>query len=342
MKNVLVSMDSIIKFIIMTVSLILFMVGTVHAEMKTYIGTDIYIMSEADNLKKAKDEAKKKALRNAQEQAGVYVSSYTKIKNNMVTEDEIITITNGILEVMNVDYEMGSNIDDINGIPIKATVTVRIDSDKIDNWLDKDIEEKHNQRRKLDQEIEQKNQQLQDLNSKIDKLFQAQNRNNNQQPSTVITNNTTIINNNITVNNRNNINVTQQLNNASKLLDDNKPKPALDIINNVMQVETDNYYTYYLMGVAHYKMKKYDTAITYFNKSIQLNKNYNWSYHGLGLVYYELKEYWISNQYFTKALSLKQDELTYSWRGLTYSKMGRKDLAERDYAMSKKIFYSKY
>ena len=96
------------------------------------------------------------------------------------------------------------------------------------------------------------------------------------------------------------------------------------------------------MGTAHYKMKKYNTAIEYFNKSIQLNKNYNWSYHGLGLVYYNLKEYWIANQYFTKAIELKTDELTYSWRGLTYSKMGKKELAAKDYAESKRIFHSKY
>ena len=60
------------------------------------------------------------------------------------------------------------------------------------------------------------------------------------------------------------------------------------------------------------------------------------------MVYYELKEYWIANQYFTKAIQLKPDELIYSWRGLTYSKMGKKDLAEKDYAESKRIFHSKY
>ena len=54
-------------------------------------------MSESDNLGSAKEKAKQKALRNAQEQAGVYVSSYTKVINNQVTHDEIITMTNGIL-----------------------------------------------------------------------------------------------------------------------------------------------------------------------------------------------------------------------------------------------------
>lgn len=295
--------NSVKKILIFFAVIFLQMFGTANAEIKIYTGSDIYIMSESDNLGLAKEKAKQKSLRNAQEQAGVYVSSYTKVINNQVTHDEIVTMTNGILEVLDVNYIIADEkIDDINGITIKAEVKVRIDSDKIDAWLDKEIAEKHKKRLELQKEIDAKNKQL----SKIK------------------------------------INIKQELDKANKLLEKNKPKPAMEIINNVRQFETDNYYTYFLIGKAHYKMKKYDTAIEYFNKSLQLNKNFNWSYHGLGLVYYELKEYWIANQYFTKAIELKPDELTYSWRGLTYSKMGKKDLAERDYVESKRIFNSKY
>lgn len=291
------------KFLIFFAIIFLQMFCTANAEIKIYTVTDVYIMSESDNLGSAKEKAKQKALRNAQEQAGVYVSSYTKVINNQVTHDEIITMTNGILEVLDVGYTIADEkIDDINGITIKAEVKVRIDSDKIDAWLDKEIAAKHKKRLELQKEIDDKNKQLSEIK----------------------------------------INIQQELDKANELLHQDKPKPAMEIINNVRQFETDNYYTYYLMGTAYYKMKKYDTAIEYFNKSLQLNKNYNWSYHGLGLVYYELKEYWIANQYFTKAIQLKPDELTYSWRGLTYSKMGKKDLAEKDYAESKRIFHSKY
>lgn len=291
------------KFLIFFVIIFFQMFGTANAEIKIYTGTDVYIMSESDSLGSAKEKAKQKALRNAQEQAGVYVSSYTKVINNQVTHDEIITMTNGILEVLDVNYIIADEkIDDINGITIKAEVKVRIDSDKIDAWLDKEIAEKHKKRLELQKEIDDKNKQLSEIK----------------------------------------INIQQELDKAKKLLDEKNPKPAMNIINNTLQFETDNYYTYFLMGESHYQMKKYDTAIIYYNKSIQLNKNYNWSYHGLGLVYYELKRYWIANQYFTKAIQLKPDELTYSWRGLTYSKMGKKDLAEKDYAESKRIFHSKY
>ena len=291
------------KFLIFFAVIFFQIFSTASAEIKIYTGSDIYIMSESDNLGSAKEKAKQKALRNAQEQAGVYVSSYTKVINNQVTHDEIITMTNGILEVLDVNYIIADEkIDDINGITIKAEVKVRIDSDKIDEWLDREIAEKNKKRLELQNEIDAKNKELSDIK----------------------------------------INIQQELDKAKKLLDEKNPKPAMTIINNTLQFETDNYYTYFLMGEAHYQMKKYDTAIIYYNKSIQLNPNYNWSYHGLGLVYYELKKWWISNQYFTKAIQLKDEELSYSWRGLTYQKMGKKQLAESDFATSKRIFDAKY
>ena len=59
-------------------------------------------MSEFETLDVAKQRAKQKATRNAQEQAGVYVSSYTKVINLQVQDDEIIAITNGILKIFEV------------------------------------------------------------------------------------------------------------------------------------------------------------------------------------------------------------------------------------------------
>ena len=86
--------------------MMLIFTSTAHAEIKTYEGIGEYVMSEFEALDIAKQRAKQKAERNAQEKAGVYVSSYTKVKDSSVTEDEIITITSGIMNVINVDYEV--------------------------------------------------------------------------------------------------------------------------------------------------------------------------------------------------------------------------------------------
>ena len=64
-------------------------------------------------------------------------------------------------EVLDVNYVISDEkIDDINGITIKAEVKVRIDSDKIDAWLDKEIAEKHKKRLELQKKIDDKNKQL--------------------------------------------------------------------------------------------------------------------------------------------------------------------------------------
>ena len=69
----------------------LFLPSTTSAEIKTYTGTGEYIMSDFETPEVAKQRAKVYAERNAQEQAGVYVNSYSKMENFNLVADEIVT-----------------------------------------------------------------------------------------------------------------------------------------------------------------------------------------------------------------------------------------------------------
>ena len=109
-----------------------FFASIAYAEIKNYTGTGEYIMSEYETLDVAKQRAKQKAERNAQEQAGVFVSSYTKIKNFQVQEDEIIAITSGILKILDVQ-EILTPQSDGKSILIRVTIKAAIDSDEIKN-----------------------------------------------------------------------------------------------------------------------------------------------------------------------------------------------------------------
>ena len=111
-----------------------FFASIAHAEIKNYSGTGEYIMSEYETIDVAKQRAKQKAARNAQEQAGVFVSSYTKIKNHQVSEDEIIAITNGILKIFDVQENLIPQ-DEGKNILIQVTIKASIDSDKIKKIL---------------------------------------------------------------------------------------------------------------------------------------------------------------------------------------------------------------
>ena len=131
-----------------------------HAEIKNYSGTGEYIMSEYETLDVAKQRAKQKAERNACEQAGVFVSSYTKVKNFQVQEDEIIAITSGILKIFDVQENLIPQSDG-KTILIQVKIKASIDSDEINKYLEKNFD-------KLS-ELERQNKELRKAIAEQDK-----------------------------------------------------------------------------------------------------------------------------------------------------------------------------
>lgn len=147
----------------------LFLPSTTSAEIKTYTGTGEYIMSDFETPEVAKQRAKVYAERNAQEQAGVYVSSYSKMENFNLVADEIVTITNGILKILNVDYQLVP-MEKYGGIMYRATIQANIDTEKVDEWIAKGVAErsalveKNNQ---LQKQIELQEKQIAELKVKF-------------------------------------------------------------------------------------------------------------------------------------------------------------------------------
>ena len=124
------------KFLI--AALASFMIAsTVNAEVKTYEGSDEYIMSEFETIDIAKQRAKQKAERAAQEKAGVFIESNTEVVNMMVTKDEIRTMTGGILKIVDVQYDL-KPLADGKSLIVRATVKADIDSDDINKWLEQE------------------------------------------------------------------------------------------------------------------------------------------------------------------------------------------------------------
>ena len=114
---------------------------TVNAEIKTYEGTDEYVMSEFETIDIAKQRARQKAERNAQEKAGVYISSYSETHDMELVTDEIVSIACGIMSVVDVKYDV-TPLADVNGFAIRATVKANIDTDDVNKWLQKSVQEK--------------------------------------------------------------------------------------------------------------------------------------------------------------------------------------------------------
>ena len=125
-----------------------------HAEIKEYSGKGAAMISFGENneniVNMIKLQAKEEAIKDAREKAGVYIKSYSESKNNILTKDEVIIVTNNVVDIVKVDYEKSLyNAYDARNNPLgeigvryEARVKVKIDTDDIQKYLKLDEKEK--------------------------------------------------------------------------------------------------------------------------------------------------------------------------------------------------------
>ena len=90
-------------------------------------------MSEAETMEKIIERAKTYALRNAQEKAGVYIRTRSELRDFELVEDDVITLTSGVLKITDTQVEK-TLVND--AIQVFVTVTVIIDSDELKRNID--------------------------------------------------------------------------------------------------------------------------------------------------------------------------------------------------------------
>ena len=168
-------------------------VSVAHAEVKTYVASDTAMCDfgedDPDIVKVIQAAAQSRAIELAKEQAGIYIKSYTKIMNSTITEDAVSTMTNTIVDIMDVMYKklpyeaQDTNENDTGkiGVMYEATVTVKIDSDVIEKYLKLDFEKRRTleiQNKEVQKFIDENNKELETLekNSIYVKTTEEQNK----------------------------------------------------------------------------------------------------------------------------------------------------------------------
>lgn len=96
-----------------------------EARMETFSGIGEYTVSDNETLQQAEDNAVAEALREISEQVGMIVASNTKVKNEVVTYDEIVTVTSNYVKVLDKKIERSMTKD--GDIHITARVTANAD-----------------------------------------------------------------------------------------------------------------------------------------------------------------------------------------------------------------------
>ena len=120
-------------------------ISVASAEVKMYVGVSEDYANQIENQEVAKLRAKDKAVKKAVEQAGIYLKSYTKTVNAVLTDDEISVIASNTYEIVgDVKYERTINqISDETAVIVwKATVNVNVDDSEVKNWISRESQQK--------------------------------------------------------------------------------------------------------------------------------------------------------------------------------------------------------
>ena len=108
------------------------------AEIKIFEGVGEHYMDNSnETLAQAQEKAKLAAELDALEQAQVNVQVYSEQNNLNLTKDEIVTITAGIMNVLDVKYSIKSESDGI--LLMRSEIKAEIDTDKISQLVEREI-----------------------------------------------------------------------------------------------------------------------------------------------------------------------------------------------------------
>ncbi len=155
---------------LLIVALILILPDHVFADTKVIAAEGEYVMGKGETMEVAEERAKKAAIQSAAEKAGVFVKSYTKVKNLALEDDVIEVIANHSMKVKVLDvkkFGVGSNLDAIKFyVKIEAAMTeeeieanlkkVREDQSIVDSYnrLKADYEKQNKEMEHLKNQLE--------------------------------------------------------------------------------------------------------------------------------------------------------------------------------------------
>lgn len=130
------------KVVFLLVAFLLFHSPLIYAEQKIITAEGLYIFSTQDNNEEliAKEQAKKDSLRNAIEQACVFIKNISESKNLKISSDEIESFAKGNVQVLDEYYN--TKVDVQNGM-VSYICTIRalvnFDDSTLENVISNDI-----------------------------------------------------------------------------------------------------------------------------------------------------------------------------------------------------------
>lgn len=295
--------------------------SVVHAEVKIYTGVGEYYMSDFETPNVAQQRAKQRAEQNACEQAGVFVKSFSRTKDFELVDDEVITMTSGILKIVDVQYHR-ENFDN-NTTLIRATLKAQIDSNDVAKWLNKDSQERSTliaQTEVLRKANAEQERQIAELKRRLADAKTPQ--------DTELITQQFAAEDKIFLSN-------QKVDEAWKLYERGDYSGAAKLYAEAIELNPNNALAYYGRGTAFDDAGQYALAIQDYNNSVTLNPNFANVYYNRGNSYSHMNNYALAIQDYDKAVALNPHFLeAYVNRGFAYNSLGLYERAIQDFDMA--------
>ena len=281
------------KLILGTLLTLLTLAPNVSAEVRTIDATGEYVVGEGigENFDVAKERAKKIAMQNASDMAGVWVESISEVQNLVLTRDVIKTISSNVMELKTeptFDIETVDN----KAILFRCHITAVVDDDNIAAAMLED-------RKNLDEAVE-RSKKLEEENRRLmEEMEQLK-----QQYSNATTDSERQqIRNRVQINDQK-FTAAQYLDAGNRAYYKKNFNEAISNYNKAIEIEPQYDDAYYNLGSAYFEIGVYTEAINAFNRATMINPRYANAYYNLGSCYLATQAYTLAVDTYQKAIML--------------------------------------
>ena len=285
--------------------------------------TGQYTMSKHETIDAAQQHALKEAERQAVEQAGVYIESYTKTQNMEVVEDEVTAIASNILKILDKQFE--NSLDAAGNITIIVRITASVDTDAALQGLKRqdvqDVTEKYKQ---LERDYAAQADELRALKERLATVSNPQEEADIQSEIQNVDSG---------------FQVWEKRKEAAQLEYAGQYEDALSLYTEMISTSPDDANGYIGRGAIRMQvLGDLDGALEDCNKAVELAPKNSMARYNRGCAYYQMGDAKKAIEDFSSAIKLDPEALfAYYNRGTAYYQMGRFGAAIDDYSAALRI-----
>jgi tetratricopeptide (TPR) repeat protein len=297
--------------------LFLFCVATLpaNAEIQTITSIAEYTMVEGETLPVAKERALAEAVKSAAEQAGVYVESYSRTSNLVLTKDEVNILSLGMVEVLEKHYDEPQYSGKI--CTLRVTITARVDTGNIEE------SRRMLQSKLLAVDLKRVQAAYEDCQQDIMRLKEQLAQASGNEKKDIVQR---------IADNEKRYRVASLIRQGYNLVIQKNYEASIQAFTQAINLDPHYAFAYANRGNTYHEWKQLDLALADYDKAIALDPTDDAAYYNRGLLYSKLNRYDLERADYDKAITINPNNIyALNNRGIAYAKAAQYNLALADY-----------